>query len=72
MSLNTVDTIFLTAGLVNFFGIFIWFGIALYLSYTHMESMLISLKNCSAITRRTPLKHFGPVGRLLLFGGSQE
>ena len=69
MSLNTADTIFLCIGLIDFGGMFIWFGVALHLAYTRMDEMLERLKNCSAIMRRAPLRYGGPWGKLLLVGG---
>lgn len=50
-------------------GLFLWVVAALYLGYTRMDFMLEKLKNCSAIMARTPLRHGGPWGKLLLVGG---
>ena len=69
MSLSTAERIFLFAGIIDFGGMFIWFGVALHLAYTRLEEILESLKNCSAIVRRAPLRFGGPLGKLLLIGG---
>ena len=69
MSLSTAERIFLCAGIIDFGGMFIWFGVALHLAYTRLEEILESLKNSSAIVRRAPLRFGGPLGKLLLIGG---
>lgn len=69
MSLSTAERIFLCAGIIDFGGMFIWFAVALHLAYTRLEEILESLKNCSAIVRRAPLRFGGPLGKLLLIGG---
>lgn len=69
MSISLADKIFLTAGLIDFGGIFIWIGINLHLAYTRMDYMLEHLKNCSLIKTLTPLNQGGPWGKFLLVGG---
>lgn len=69
MSLSTADTIFLCVGVIDFGGIFIWFGFALHLAYTRLDEMLERLKNCQAITRCVSLGHRGLYGKILLIGG---
>lgn len=69
MSLSLVDKIFLTIGIIDFGGIFIWMGVCWYLAYTKMDLMLEHLRNCSAIRARAPLRYCGPWGMLLLVGG---
>ncbi|MGO4003305.1 hypothetical protein ABVN23_19700 [Pseudomonas fluorescens] len=69
MSVSLADKIFLTAGLLDFGGIFIWIGINLHLAYTKMDYMLEHLKNCSLIKTLTPLNQGGPWGKFLLVGG---
>ncbi|MBD9599612.1 hypothetical protein IB252_07255 [Pseudomonas sp. PDM10] len=48
---------------------FIWIVVMLHVAYTKMDFILDHLKNCSAITVRTPLRHGGPWGNLMLVGG---
>lgn len=50
-------------------GAFIWLGVVLFLAYTRMDEVLEHLKNCTAVTKRLPLLHSGPLGKLLLMGG---
>jgi hypothetical protein len=50
-------------------GIFIWIGMCLHLACAQMDEMLERLKNCSAVMNRAPLRHAGPLGKLLLVGG---
>lgn len=69
MSISLADKIFLTAGLIDFGGIFIWIGINLHLAYTKMDYMLELLKNSSLIKTLTPLNQGGPWGKFLLVGG---
>lgn len=69
MSISLADKIFLTAGLIDFGGIFIWIGINLHLAYTRMDYMLEHLKNCPLIKTLTPLNQGGPWGKFLLVGG---
>ncbi|MCF4994634.1 hypothetical protein GIW70_21565 [Pseudomonas syringae] len=69
MSLDTPEKVLLTIAIVDLAGIFLSIGICLHLAYTKMDLMLDRLKNCSAIMVRTPLRHGGPWGKLLLVGG---
>lgn len=69
MSLGTTDKVLLSIAIVDLAGIFLWIGVCLHLAYTKMDFMLERLKNCSAIMVRTPLRHGGPWGKLLLVGG---
>jgi len=69
MSLGVGDKVFLVIALADFAGIFLWIGICLHLAYTKMDFILEHLKNSSAITVRAPLRHGGPLGKLLLIGG---
>ncbi len=69
MSLGIGDKVFLVIALADFAGIFLWIGICLHLAYTKMDLILEHLKNSSAITVRAPLRHGGPLGKLLLIGG---
>ena len=50
-------------------GMLIWIGVVLYMAYTQLDDVLGHLKNCSAVMARTPLRHGGPWGKLLLMGG---
>lgn len=50
MSISLADKIFLTAGLLDFGGIFIWMGVNLHMAYTKMDEMLRHLKNSPLIT----------------------
>jgi hypothetical protein len=68
LSINTADKIFILVGIVDVVAIFVWLGIALYVAYNKMDMMLGHLKNCSAVTMRTPFKNGGPGGRLFLLG----
>jgi hypothetical protein len=68
MSLSTAEKIFLCVALIDFGGIFVWIGIALYLAYTKMDLMLAHLKSCPAVTIRAPFKNGGPGGRLFVLG----
>lgn len=68
MSLSLVDKIFLTIGIIDFGGIFIWMGVCWYLAYTKMDLMLDHLKNCPAIMATASLRREGPLGVLMLVG----
>ncbi|MGE8177640.1 hypothetical protein [Pseudomonas fluorescens] len=68
MSLNTADKIFLAVGPVDFAGIFIWIGVALYIAYTKATFLLNPFKNSPFIINLTPLRHGGPWRKLLLVG----
>lgn len=59
----------MVAGLVDLGGLFLWISVSLYMAYTKMDLMLEHLKNCSAIMARAPLRHGGPLGKVLLIGG---
>jgi hypothetical protein len=48
----------------------IWIGIALYIARIKMDLILEHLKNSSAGTRLSALKHGGTWGKLLLVGGA--
>lgn len=50
-------------------GMFVWIVIALHIGYAKMDEILCHLKNCTAVTVRTPLRSGGPLGKLLLVGG---
>ena len=69
MSISLADKIFVTLGLLDFGGIFIWMGVNFHLAYTKMDYMLEHLKNCSLIKTLTPLNQGGPWGKFLLVGG---
>lgn len=68
MSLNTADKFFLCASLVNFGGLFIWIGIALYYAYAKMNFMLSYFKNSPVVAIHEFLIHTGFRGRLHVFG----
>jgi len=68
MSLSTAEKIFLCVALIDFGGIFVWIGIALYLAYTKMDLMLAHLKNSPTVMIRAFLINAGPWGRLHVFG----
>lgn len=68
MSLNTAEKIYLTIGLIDFGGAFIFIGTALYLAYTKMDFMLDHLKNCRAVINRRDLRNEGPRANLVLMG----
>jgi hypothetical protein len=68
VSLSTVDKVFLVVGLIDFGGIFIWIGVAMYLAYSKMELMLSHFKNSPTITVRIFLIRAGILGRLHIFG----
>ncbi|MBV6825821.1 hypothetical protein [Pseudomonas sp. PD9R] len=57
----------LLCGLV-ILGLLIFIGVSTHLAYTKLDVMLEHLKNCSAVTKRAPLKHGGPLGKFLLVG----
>ncbi|GLK89380.1 hypothetical protein [Pseudomonas turukhanskensis] len=69
MSLSVVDKVFLVVGIIDFVGLLVWIGTCLLLAHTKLDLMLEHLKNCSAVMARTPLKHGGPLGKILLIGG---
>lgn len=69
MSLNVVDKVLLSIAIVDLAGLILWIGLCLHLAYTKMDLMLEHLKNCSAVMARSPLRHGGPWGKLLLVGG---
>ena len=68
MNMSFGDKIFLSVGLIDFGGIFLWIGVCLHLGYTKMDHMLDHLRNRSLLHTLTPLKHSGPWGKLLLVG----
>lgn len=49
--------------------LYVWIGVTLHLAYTKLDLILEHLKNCTAINIRTPLRHGGPWGKLMLVGG---
>ena len=49
--------------------IYIWIGVTLHLAHTKMDFILEHLKNCKAIRARSPLRHGGTWGKLMLIGG---
>ncbi|WP_313027283.1 hypothetical protein [Pseudomonas lopnurensis] len=55
-------------GLVIFF-LLIWIGVALHMAYKQMDTILEHLKRSTAVTARSPLRHGGPWGEILLVGG---
>lgn len=69
MSVSLADKIFITAGLLDFGGVFIWIGVNLNLAYTKMDYMLEHLKNCSLIKTLAPLNQGSPWEKFLLVGG---
>lgn len=66
MSISLADKIFLTAGLLDFGGIFIWMGVNLHMAYTKMDEMLRHLKNSPLITTFSFYDQAGPWGKLIL------
>ncbi|ARU86677.1 hypothetical protein [Pseudomonas sp. M30-35] len=69
MSVTLTEKIFMVAGIVDLGGLFLWISVCLYLAYTKMDLMFEHLKNCPAIMARAPLRHGGPLGKILLIGG---
>jgi len=69
MSLTTTDKIFLCIGLIDFGGLLVWIGTALYMACTKADEMLRYLKNCTGIMAISPLRHGGPWGKLMFIGG---
>ncbi|OLF54489.1 hypothetical protein [Pseudomonas chlororaphis] len=65
---STHDFLALLGG-VLIVGLFVWIGVCLYLAYTRLDEMLERLKHCSAVMNRAPLRHGGPLGKVLLVGG---
>lgn len=68
MSLSTAQKIHFVIGLIDFGGLFIFIGTALYLAYTKMDFMLHHLRNCPAIINRRDLRNGGPRANLVLMG----
>ena len=68
MSLNAADKVFLCVSLVNFGGLVIWIGLALYFAYTKMSFMLNHFKKSPLITIHELLIHTGFRGRLHVLG----
>lgn len=69
MSWSLAETIYVTVGVINLAGIFIWIFICLHMAYSKMDLILEHLKNCPAVTIRAPLRHGGVWGNLFLIGG---
>ncbi|MFI8482532.1 hypothetical protein ACIGCM_18350 [Pseudomonas sp. NPDC078700] len=67
--MNTAKFIIGGLSFLTLFSMFIWISVCLHMAYTKMDLMLEHLKNCSAIMARAPLRHGGPLGKLLLIGG---
>jgi hypothetical protein len=69
MSLNTIDKVFLTVGLIDFGGAVICIGVALHMAYTKMDVLLDCFKTSPAVRSLAALRHGGPWGRLLVVSG---
>lgn len=69
MSISTAEQVFLVVALLDFAGIFLSLGFAIYMSYTKMELMLDCLKNCPAVITLSLLLNSGWWGRVYVLGG---
>ena len=67
--MNSAEFIVGYLGVIVIVSLLICLAIALHTAYTQIDLILGCLKNCTAIMVRSPLKHGGPWGRLLLIGG---
>ena len=67
--MNSAELIVGYLGVIVIVSLLICLAIVLHTAYTQIDLILGCLKNCTAIKVRSPLKHGGPWGRLLLIGG---